>query len=346
MLIVYLASLSAIIAFFVAISGNVFAANLTDISVTLSRLKISESANQTIEFVTPTGVNAAGETIIITYDGGSTAFGLSDVTYADIDLKIDTSGACSSFTDKTLASSAASGVWGVNVDNGNGAITFTAPTDATTDEIEGGSCVKVLIGSHASGGTNVPTNPSSTGAYFVAITGTFGDEGISVVRIITDDQVEITASIAPTLEVAISSNTCALGTLSSTYIETCSYDVTVSTNASTGYVSTILADGLLRNSSDSITNAAGGTVVRGSEGYGIGTSLAGQTIVQNADCTDGDTSASQPASALTTSAQQFASASGPVASDVATVCHLASVSGTSAAGIYAQTATVVVTAGF
>jgi hypothetical protein len=329
------------------IGSRTFAASLSRISDTMSRIQVSVASNHTIEFVTPTGVNAAGETVIVAFNEEAPSFGLSSVAHGDMDLVFDSGGTCGgSFTDKTLGGTAGAGTWGVSVNNTTGLITFTAPTDATTGEIPAGSCVRILIGDHATSGTNQITNPSSDGQYRIGISGTFGDVGALAVSILTDDQIEITAEIEPTLDVLLSSNACDLGALNSTFIKTCNYDVTVSTNGTSGYISTIVADGDLRNSVDSIANASAGTVVKGSEEYGVGTSKSGQTILQNTDCTDEDTGASQPASALTASAQQFASSSGPVSSDATTVCHLASVSGATPAGFYSQIVTIVVTANF
>lgn len=326
---------------------RVQAANLTTISDTLSRIQTSVDANHTIEFVTPSGVNDSSDTIVLTLDDSGDAFNLSGVDYTDVDLAVDNDGNCDgSWTDRSLGATAGVGQWGVDVNTTSDVITFTPPTDAVAGEITAGYCVQIEIGTNASGGTDAITNPSVAGTYTVAISGAFGDVGSYSVAIVTDDQIDITASVDPTLEVVIGSNACALGVLTSTYIETCSYGVTVSTNATNGYVSTIVADGLLRNASDNINNASGGTVVRGTEEYGIGTSKSGQPILQNSACTDQDTSASQPATALLTTPQQFANASGPISSDLTTMCHLASVDGATPAGSYAQVATIIVTANF
>jgi hypothetical protein len=334
--------ISTLTAFF--LSKKVYAGNLTSVSDTLSRIQVSEDADHSIEFVTPTGVDASTDTIVLTFDDSGDAFDLSSVAYGDIDLAVDDDGGCDgTWTDKTLAGSAGAGEWGVDVNTTTDVITLTAPTDATTGEITAGRCVQIEIGTNADSGSNAINNPASPGTYTVDIAGTFGDTGSFALNIVSDDQIDISASVDPTLDVTIGSNSCALGTLSASYIETCTYDVTVSTNATSGYVATIVADGLLRNASDDIDDASGGTVVKGSEEYGVGTSKSGQDIVQNAACTDHDTSANQPASALTTSAQQFASSSAPISSDVTSVCHLASVSGATPAGNYSQVATVIVT---
>ncbi len=325
------------------------AAFLTTLSDTLSRIEDNTAANHTIEFVTPTGVDQTTDTIIIAFDDTGDAYNLTGLTYQDVDLAIDNDGNCDgTWTDKTLGSTAASGVWGVNINTTNDQITFTAPSNATTGEITAGYCVQIEIGTNATSGatgTNQIVNPSS-GTYVTAISGTFGDTGRFAVAIVADDQIDITAQVDPTLTVTISADSCALGTLTANFIETCNYLVTVSTNATNGYVSTIVADGLLRNLTDDINDATDGTVNKGSEEYGVGTSKAGQTILQNTLCTDHDAGVSQPASQLLTSAQQFANATGPISADATTVCHLASVSGATPAGSYAQVATIIVTANF
>jgi hypothetical protein len=332
---------------FFVITNRTFAASLTRISNTLSRIQVSVGANHTIEFITPTGVNDAGETIIVAFNEEDPSFGLSAVDHGDMELQFDSGGTCGgTFTSKTLAASAAADTWGVSVNNVTGLITFTAPTNATTNEIPGGSCVQILIGDHTTSGSSQITNPTTDGMYKIGIAGTFGDVGSLAVSILTDDQIDITAEVEPTLDVLISTNACDLGSLDSSLIKTCDYDVTVSTNGTSGYISTIVAGGNLTTGIDDIANASGGTVTVGTEEYGVGTSKADQTIIQNTDCTDEDAGPTQPASPLSTSPQQFASSSGPVSSDATSVCHLATISGATPAGIYSQVVTVVVTANF
>lgn len=322
---------------------------LTTLSDTLSRIEYNTAANHTIEFVTPTGVDQSTDTIVLAFDDSTDAYNLTGVTYQDIDLAIDNDGNCDGpWTDKTLGSTAGSGIWGVNVNTTSDQITFTAPTNATTGEITAGHCVQIEVGTNAtwgSTGTKQIINPAS-GMYITAISGTFGDTGRFAVSIVADDQIDITAQVDPTLTVVISSNSCPLGILSANYIETCTYSVTVSTNASNGYVSTILADGLLRNATDNIDNVADGTVNKGQEEYGISTSKVGQPILQSLTCTDHDTGTSQPASPLLTTAQQFANAIEPISTDTTSLCHKASISGATPAGSYSQVATIVVTANF
>lgn len=338
-----------LLTFFLFTKQRASAAFLTTISDTLSRIEDNTDANHTIEFVTPTGVDQSTDTIILTFDDTTDLYDLSGLTYQDFDLAIDNDAACDgTWTDKTLAAVAASGVWGVSINTTNDTITLTAPTNATSGEIPANRCVQVEIGTNATtggAGAGQIGNPAS-GTYITTISGTFGDTGSYAVAIVADDQIDISAQVDPTLTVTISADSCALGTLTANFIETCSYSVTVSTNASNGYVSTILADGLLRNTINDINDTIDGTVNKGQEEYGVGTSKTGQTILQNTSCTDHDAGVSQPASRLLTTAQQFANSTTPISADPTTVCHLASVSGATPAGSYAQVATIVVTANF
>ncbi len=328
---------------------KVSAAFLTTISDTLSRIEDNTDSNHTIEFVTPTGVDQSTDTIILTFDDTGDAYDLSGLTYQDLDLAVDGDANCDgTWTDKTLAATPGSTIWGVSISTVNDTITLTAPTNATTGEITANRCVQIEIGTNATtggAGAGQIGNPAS-GTYITAISGTFGDTGRYAVAIVADDQIDVTAQVDPTLTVTISADSCALGTLTANFIETCNYLVTVSTNASNGYVSTIVGDGLLRNTINDINDAIDGTVNKGQEEYGVGTSKTGQTILQNTSCTDHDAGISQAATRLLTTAQQFANSTTPISADPTTICHLASVSGATPAGSYAQVATIVVTANF
>src|SRR4030042_4445630 len=87
----------------------------------------------------------------------------------------------------------------------------------------------------------------------------------------TGNIVSISANVESTLTVALSGTSCALGTISASSIQTCSVDVTVNTNAGTGYIAYVRDDGNLRNSTDDI-NDASGEVADGVEGQGVATS--------------------------------------------------------------------------
>jgi len=174
----------------------------------------------------------------------------------------------------------------------------------------------------------------------------------------TANQVNISATVDPVLTLTLSGSSCALGTFSVSGLKTCSYDTEVSTNGTSGYTAYIKADGNLRNATNSITNVADGTVgvtnssgVSTEEEYGVSTTNASATIAENdSGETCGDLAdqlvTAMPGSALTTSDQSFATATGPVSADSTTLCHAAVIMGTTPAGAYAQTVTITVVGNF
>ena len=183
-------------------------------------------------------------------------------------------------------------------------------------------------------------------------------DGSFAAVVIGTNQVNISGTVDPTLTLTLSDNTCGLSTLSTTGLSTCSYDTEVSTNATSGYTAYIKSDGNLRNATNSITNVADGTVgvtnsggVSTEEEYGISTTNAAATILENdSGETCGDLAAqlatAMPGSALTTSDQSFATSPEPVSADSTTLCHAAVITGTTPAGAYAQTVTITVVGNF
>jgi len=281
----------------------VSAANVTSLKDTMTRLQISTVADHEIQFVTPTGVDASTDTIILTFDSAGQNFNLGSVAFGDIDLAVDTDGTpgdCTgTLTDETLAAAAAAGTWGVSVNTGTDEITFTAPTDAAAGEIAAASCVIIEIGTNATSGTNQITNPGSAANYTVDVGGTFGDAGTLGVSIVDSDQVSVTATVDPFLTFDLDTATShgdssapysvALGTLTTSDVEASGTTdgvnaiyVDLDTNASGGAVVTVRnangANGLVSTSvgTDNINNAAG-TMAAGTENYGLCVSSVAQT---------------------------------------------------------------------
>lgn len=161
----------------------------------LSTHVASTAANHTALFVSPSGVDASSDTIVLRYQSGFDLTALSAPN--DMDLGVDNDNACDGpFTEKTIASSAAAGTWGVAVSGQD--ITFTAPTDAAGGEITAGRCVRVRIGTNAvtgATGTHSVVNPGSTGSYEVDVLGTFSDHGMFAVAIASGGAVSVSASV-------------------------------------------------------------------------------------------------------------------------------------------------------
>lgn len=168
---------------------RVQAATLTTRSIVMERDQPAVASNQEIRFTTPSGVNAAGETVVLTYPYD---FDLSSVTIADIDLNYGpTTGLENS---ATLAASPGVNIWGASVVGR--VITFIAPTNV--GPVSPGDLVDIRIGTNATGGTNRIINPGNNGGapVFVAIDGTFGDTGGFDVPIYRNDFISISATVA------------------------------------------------------------------------------------------------------------------------------------------------------
>lgn len=177
-------------------------------------------------------------------------------------------------------------------------------------------------------------------------------DGSFAAVVIGTNQVQISGTVDPTLTLTLSDTTCGLGALVSTAANTCQYDTTVSTNATSGYTAYIRDDGNLKNATNDINDVAGGTTTVGTEEYGVATSsgAGGLDITateSGADCTTANGGASDVnAKALTTSDQSYAAATAPISADVTTLCHSASISGTTPAGVYISTVTITVVGNF
>jgi hypothetical protein len=175
------------------------AATLLSLKDMMGNQRASVASNHQVTFVTPSGVDASSDTIILAF-GSSGSFTLTGVAFDDVDLGVDSSSPfndCSgAFTEKTLAASAAAGTWGIGVSGQN--LTLTPPTDASAGEIGTSRCVRVLVGTNAvsqTTGDNRITNPSSVANYFLTISGGFGDTGSTILPLIDDGDITISATV-------------------------------------------------------------------------------------------------------------------------------------------------------
>ncbi|MFA5030803.1 MAG: hypothetical protein WC495_04395 [Patescibacteria group bacterium] len=327
------------------------AASLTSISDTLSTLTQNVAANHTIQFVTPTGVEASTDTIVIDLTDFANGGGAD---YTDIDLAYDTDGTCTTFSNtKTLAAAAGAGAWGASFSSLE--LTLTAPTDAAAGEIVATRCVQVLIGTNASGGNAQLTNPNDTNTHAFDISGTFGDTGSFAVDFVADDSVNVTATVDPSIDFAISDTTIGFGTLSATndqYAtadlvgatdETEAHTLTCGTNATDGYSITVNGVTLTSAASDTIDaiGAVNSASATGTEQFGIRIDESGG---------DGAVSAPYAAAgfALDTAAfpDEVAASTGPSADTTYSVRYLANVAADTEAGTYTTNLTYIATATF
>ena len=209
------------------------AANITNVSDTLSDSDLGADADHTIVFDTVTDIQI-GETITVTFPNAATEFDLTGVTAADFDI-----------------SDAANWTEGIVGDT----ITFTR----TNSILAGGTTVTININ-----GTNKINNPTVIGSYEIVIAGTMTDSGRTRVAIL--DTVLVTANVPTVFNFNVygngagepingttttqvsSSTTIPFGTLTQWQIETLSQDLTVETNAANGFVVTVETDGEFRSS--------------------------------------------------------------------------------------------------
>jgi len=205
----------------------------------------------------------------------------------------------------------------------------------------------------------VSNNKLYIGGAFTAVGGNSSIVSLAQFNAIPEpsEQVNISATVDPVISLNLyevgtttPTSTCALGTLSTSTIETCGYDVVVSTNASTGYTASIkaISDLVPVSGNGDDINASDGTVTPASEEYGVSTSAAAQTITQtNTTCSalDNGTTAMN-ASSLTTSDQDVVTSGVPVDAQRTTICHAAAISDITAAGSYSHQVTITAVGSF
>lgn len=240
------------------------AANLTDVSNTLSDSDPSVQSNHEIAFTMPNpgpGIDAAGEQIQITFPSGFN-LSTSSVAFGDVDIEINT-------TDGTVVDglTPAANQWGFDItgqvltlESGGGTAIATA-----TDN------VVIKIGTNADGGGNQVTNHNATGSYEFTIDIAAGqDTGSTRVAII--DNVDVSASVDTVFTFAIAgvasgqavngttttgastATAIQFGTLSAGNSTTSAQDLTITTNATQGYAVTVVSDQELMSSTGADIN--------------------------------------------------------------------------------------------
>lgn len=170
------------------------------------------------------------------------------------------------------------------------------------------------------------TNTTANGTDFVKVTtydattaGTQLDQD-TVAYVIADSTVQVTATVNETLTFSLATTSVALGVLSTGSVSTGTGNMSVATNAASGY-EVNAAGSTLTKGSDTIAFVADGTVTAGSPEYGLAVSTCGG----GATCTSGDLG--MPQSALISRANTSAG-------DTHTITYKASINSASAAGAY------------
>ncbi len=322
------------------------AASLTSMSDNMSRLKASTASNHEVKFVTPTGVTAGG-TITLTFSGDFT--GVSSIAFGDVDFA--TAATCGgSFSDVTLAASPSGATWGVGASGQ--VVTLTSGSGTVTAT----NCVRIKIGTNATVGTT-GTNQISNGAIddddTIDLATSTGDTGTISVDIITDDQVVISATVAPSITFSISDNTIGYGALNASddrfatgdtngnSSATVAHTLAAGTNATSGYIMYVMG-ATLTSGGNTITAPAGPSATTvGSEQFGLNLSASGGSGTVDSQY---GTSSQYGWGATGSTQDNVAAATGATASTTYSATYVGNIAAETEAGTYGTTLTYTATA--
>jgi len=322
------------------------AANLSTMSDVQSRLLASYASNHTITFTLGgTTTFEATETIVLNFDDTFDTSALAITDPLDYDIKVGATeeaivanGGCAS-TDAIEITS---------INASTETITFTACASYTAGAA--GAVIEIEIGTNAtspSAGNSQIVNGTAT-SKILAITAA-GDTGSVAQAIMSADQVTVSGTVDPTISSTLSGATCNLGALAATVVNSCSYTNHITTNAGSGYYSTIVEDGNLRSGTPTISDVADGTVdTSGDEEYGASTSstnLGAQDILVWDGTCEASGDISELASPITGTAKRYSDHDGPV-DETTTICHSATIATTTEAGSYSHIVTHITTGSF
>lgn len=363
-----ISSVTLVLSLLVGISYGIYikyvsAAAITSASDVMTRLDDSTvTADHTITFTLPAGVDFdSGDELRIDFphssaftQGGTWAvadFTVSDGSSTDVNAVEATgspNGAVAGCSDDNNNV-------GIEIDTTNLVFSIIPCGGSYTASATGATIIFTIDGTTADG---TLTNPTSAGAYTITIANDENNDGSDndttsiVVRIVTNDQVTVTATVDPTFTFSLGSSSVSLGTLGTGTTGTGTHTVSASTNGSGGFSITyngaLLTSG--SNDIDSIGTAQASS--QGTEQFGINlkdnatpnigsnpTTNAGTCgIAANYGTAD---SFSYAASATTT----VTNVSAP-ADCVYTVSYIANISSITPAGAYSTTLTWIGTATF
>ena len=320
------------------------AASVTAFSDTVSNLTASTVANHTIVFTTPTGV-ASGATIILTFNNGTSDTG---ILYTDVNIKDGAS-------VLPLAAAPSGATWGF-VNTSSVILTFTNGTTPVT----AGHVITILIGTNATSPTGVHQITNGTaGTTILRLSGTFSDYGSIAMAIVANSIVVVSAEVLATLTFSISSNALYFGNLNPagpcfaqnsnpgyvscpTTTETEAFNMTASTNGTSGYSLSVQGD-TLRSAGNTITALASNTASSpASEQFGLrATATGGSGAVLAPYAASG-----YAYTGTTATAAPFASASVATVLTTYSVRYLANIATTTEAGSYTTAHTYVMTGNF
>jgi hypothetical protein len=255
------------------------AANVTSLTNTLSDSAPSVVSNQTIRFNTPNGV-AAGDTIVITFP--ASFGGIANIDFGDVDLAINSS-------DATVAAAPLGATWGITTTATSITLTSGSGTIASS------ATVTIEVGTNATFGTAGDERITNPGVGSYEINLTVGDLDTGSTRVAILSPVEVTASVDTLLEFSVAglgqgntiNSTSTTGASTATAIPfgqlqagiatTVAQELSVTTNASNGFVVTVAVDGQL-------VSATGADI----DGFENGTYTSSPTIWSGPSATIGN----------------------------------------------------------
>lgn len=223
------------------------AANITDVSDTLSDSAPSALSNHTITFVTPTGVTN-GATTTVTFPAG---FNMGTVAFDDIDMasSTDFSVAANCSGSERVAATVLGQDLRLHFCTGDGGF------------LSAGGTTTIEVGTNATFGTTGNSqiaNHASEGSYEIGFVAGASDSGWT--RVVILDEVLVTAAVDTVFTFTISgvaggqsvngttttgsasTTSIPFGTLSAGVATTTAQDLTVTTNAANGYSVTVQID--------------------------------------------------------------------------------------------------------
>ena len=318
------------------LSGTVLAASLTNTSVRLDRMKATTATTVRLVFTVPAGNAQTEENLKITVPDGFTvaASGQTGATAT-----------CATQTGATALPGTL--VYAGNNTNGQKGLSVTGITNLTASTAY---CVDFTK-------TDAMTNPAAGEYVATAQTFTSGaaliDNTSVALRVVTDDQVVVSASVAPSFNFVLDANTTSFtANLDSAVVrQTTARTVTVTTNATNGWIAwakdlnTGLTSAAAAKTIASTTPGTTATLVAGTEGYVVSAEVttdaaAGGTV--SIPTAYQGTAGNSTGSGLDTTFRQIASSTGTAAGDVITIRGKAAISGsTPAASDYTDTWTII-----
>jgi hypothetical protein len=323
------------------------ASGITAISDTMSRLQVSQNSSHQIKFTTQSAIQTTGDTITITFPSDF------NFTSKNINTLTMTTGPSTGLENsQTIQAGAGTSIWGaVFSGTQNKILTLTSPTNgaSATHPVNAGD--KIIITYDSTNSVNGSSN--TTYNVSIAVAGSATESGSLAVNLLTSDQISVTANVDPTITFSLDHTSTDFGTISATSVKTASPNITLqtSTNATSGYTISIQDQGsgsnpglynsissYLLGSADASYNSTAD--LSSVAGYGIQATSATATLAARYNQT------SNTVGGLARTAQTLASYNSVADSQQVTITSKAKVTGSSPAGSYADTITVIATANF